>query len=1618
MDELTESAVFHKKLWEQYTPLMKAVANGITGAVEPLCRKRRLSMSLATAAKPPSADKDPVNMNIVNHQGGWNKSTALILAAQFNRIEITKLLLGFGADMHLHNDVGDNALMVAASRGHIEIVKLLVEASPTDYIFEQNFEMNTAAHFAAMHGHLEIVVWLFERDEEDYLITFDNNEGKNVLHIAAESGHPGIVQWLVEYELADVNKATDKSGETPLMLACKGPTEEHEMIVEFLLRNQADATLRTRNMESALMYATKGTIRTLEMVYSCTVRPNSANKVGLTAFMLALRSGNEPMLDKLIELGAKKVIVKQEDRKSMAKLAWMITTEHIVFSWLPKQDIFALRATEVFTEEELAGLTQQYVNMSMMTSSKPLMKLVHSAARVDFHFDLFIRMIPHFKTPSTVLNKTLPLFYRNLFDAQEDQLINRLVKLASAIHFTIRRHPLEKNDLYEFFGVIERMVGACLAANSLDEERNVQRVLCCSVRWWDPHFKDDMVEKAQAFEVGPLHNSLENKVKIIFRTGHVSRYVSALFYNVFKKTKYHSSRPKSLRSEAIHYRYCPAAVFFGEGVSKAIFLVLIAYMSILVRNKSSRTSSFEPSDSIFTWAYRGEDDSVGRLVEIFLLIMSLTKLIYEYGQMCSDCTTIIPSLQNFVDHFENIWDTLDVLNLILVGFWVVVNHFTALERYAEDGRAALAASTIFLSLRVLQYFSVFEPIGKLLIMLVAMMKELTNFIVVYGAIVVGFSICLFTLLPDAPAYASMGDTLLILFGATLANYEEDLSTMVDNQFYEISVIIQVAFIFFTAVILLNLIIARMSATHNRIDDTSYQEWQFSQAKYCQEYLLLEERNPFCMLPSPLNIIPALSFPIHALYLQIALYKTRPSRSNTYNKVETEKEKKIEHHDHYIHDKQVILSIAGTVSDVCMGIVMAFLAPQYELIKQALEPDEKNEDEEQQLTIGMVLFYSFRLLLTPVIYIFTVGALITDACKQSTHIYVDDSGDRRRYKINYEQREHYMNPGTVNKEEDHITIHAIHANNLRKTSEDTSPFLKVHFGNMILRSASALNGGKNPVWGDRGHVTFPLQGVDLKHSNIRIAVVKKDFVRKGVGECDLELGYVMIDSNMVRQWIASGGFTGEMEVLDQHSKDEDSSLKEMDGSIASGETESKRSKWMSFRDSTSSSLTKRTTILLRVKVHFPSLLMPEADVLDANKPDMLRGSGDGNSNVPQSLYANTKESMKEIELALSSSRLPGDESPKDSTHPDIAKMIGRGNLFSLAQVAQAKIKPRLFQTNSKNETSPGSEEVEGEGQGERRAGLRDGDRDAMPAAAAPKSPLGNRDSDSDSNGDDDDCEDDDAYMITGTSRRYESNEEVLFNELDKKRIFSFARKGAAEGSEEMAALVALDGQISGLVEDVKLTKNSLESVIHEKEKVTSKLQKLQQKFNAMMIKHNITDFSDDEDANSTPRTANLGHYGIGFDHGDHHDLYHYRRNPLQRSPEGTERPSNWTEQSYLTAHESRKNSRPNSLRKHTPVGAPPAAAPPPLGVAYNRPSHSNSVGSPTEILKAEKMARGVIGVTGALFDEVDQQDDTWKRKPSLTPPPKKEQADSKIAYYEDKSGEISPDGRFHRRESQS
>ncbi|XP_071142171.1 uncharacterized protein [Mytilus edulis] len=137
----------------------------------------------------------------------------LYTAAEDGDIETLKLCLENGADIDYQAGLGGTALMYAASEGHLEICRLLIDRGCKIDI--TNFR-GTALMYAAIGGHLEICRLLIDRGCK---IDITNRYGQTALMKAARGGRLEICSLLIDRGCKiDI---TESDGETALHIAAK-----------------------------------------------------------------------------------------------------------------------------------------------------------------------------------------------------------------------------------------------------------------------------------------------------------------------------------------------------------------------------------------------------------------------------------------------------------------------------------------------------------------------------------------------------------------------------------------------------------------------------------------------------------------------------------------------------------------------------------------------------------------------------------------------------------------------------------------------------------------------------------------------------------------------------------------------------------------------------------------------------------------------------------------------------------------------------------------------------------------------------------------------------------------------------------------------------------------------------------------------------------------------------------------------------------------------------------------------------------------------------------------------------------------------------------------------------
>ncbi|XP_030852355.1 KN motif and ankyrin repeat domain-containing protein 1 [Strongylocentrotus purpuratus] len=96
----------------------------------------------------------------VNQRASQAGQTALMLAVSKGRLDMVKLLLTAGSDVNTQDEDGSTALMCASEHGHLDIVKVLLSHPQCDPHLEDN-DGSTAFSIAMEAGHKDIGVLLY-----------------------------------------------------------------------------------------------------------------------------------------------------------------------------------------------------------------------------------------------------------------------------------------------------------------------------------------------------------------------------------------------------------------------------------------------------------------------------------------------------------------------------------------------------------------------------------------------------------------------------------------------------------------------------------------------------------------------------------------------------------------------------------------------------------------------------------------------------------------------------------------------------------------------------------------------------------------------------------------------------------------------------------------------------------------------------------------------------------------------------------------------------------------------------------------------------------------------------------------------------------------------------------------------------------------------------------------------------------------------------------------------------------------------------------------------------------------------------------------------------------------
>ncbi|CAH1122114.1 unnamed protein product [Ceutorhynchus assimilis] len=236
------------------------------------------------------------------------KQTPLHLAAGAGQIEVCKLLLELGADIDATDEDGQKPIHAACQNNFSEVAKLFLQQHPS-LVMATTKDGNTCAHIAAAQGSVTVIEELMKFDRQGVISARNKVTDATPLQMAAEGGHAEVVKALVRAGASVTDE--NKGGFTAVHLAAQ---YGHMQVLE-VLRSSNNLRVTSKKLgvtplHVAAYFGQADTVRELLTHLSGTVKseaPNGAslvpalgNESGMTPLHLASFSGKENVVRLLL----------------------------------------------------------------------------------------------------------------------------------------------------------------------------------------------------------------------------------------------------------------------------------------------------------------------------------------------------------------------------------------------------------------------------------------------------------------------------------------------------------------------------------------------------------------------------------------------------------------------------------------------------------------------------------------------------------------------------------------------------------------------------------------------------------------------------------------------------------------------------------------------------------------------------------------------------------------------------------------------------------------------------------------------------------------------------------------------------------------------------------------------------------------------------------------------------------------------------------------------------------------------------------------------------------------------------------------------------------------------
>ena len=238
-------------------------------------------------------EKINFNVDMVDNK----KWTALHYAAQKGSYELMNYFIAKGTDVLLKTKDGLNCLHIAASNGHLNLCKTLIN--------EINFDVNiaddegrTALYCSAQSGNDELFGFIADKGTNIFLKT---KGGQNCLHIAAGRGHFNLCKTLIEKISFNVHMVDNKKWAALHYAAQNGSYK----LMKYFIAKGTDVLLKTEDGLNCLhIAACHGHLNLCKtLINEINFDVNIADDEGWTALHRSAQSGNDELFGFIADKG-------------------------------------------------------------------------------------------------------------------------------------------------------------------------------------------------------------------------------------------------------------------------------------------------------------------------------------------------------------------------------------------------------------------------------------------------------------------------------------------------------------------------------------------------------------------------------------------------------------------------------------------------------------------------------------------------------------------------------------------------------------------------------------------------------------------------------------------------------------------------------------------------------------------------------------------------------------------------------------------------------------------------------------------------------------------------------------------------------------------------------------------------------------------------------------------------------------------------------------------------------------------------------------------------------------------------------------------------------------------